>query len=92
MAHEKRLSYYALGISHIKAEELLEKYGENILPEAKRTTKFDHLIHQFTSPLIYILVIAGTITLLLASYVDAIVIFSAVFIGGIISAILLTKS
>ena len=81
MAHEKRLSYYVLGISHIKAEELLEKYGENILPEAKRTTKFDHLIHQFTSPLIYILVIAGTITLLLASYVDAIVIFSAVFIN-----------
>ena len=72
------------GLTTSQAEELLQKYGPNKLPEGKKRTRLSHLIAQFKSPLIYILVIAGFITLALRDYKDSAVIFAAVFFNTIL--------
>lgn len=70
-----------MGLTHDQARQLLEQHGPNILPEGKKPTKLSHFLHQFTSPLIYLLVIAGIVTFLLHDYKDSIVIFAAVLIN-----------
>ncbi len=77
------MSHYE-GLSQATALQQLEKYGENILPEEKRLSRLGHLWRQFTSPLIYILVAAGSITYILGDYTDAFVIFAAVFINTVL--------
>ncbi len=72
------------GLSTQTAQELLSSHGSNTLPEGKRKTKLHHFLSQFTSPLIYILVIAGVITYLLKDYKDSIVIFVAVLANTIL--------
>ncbi len=64
-----------------EVEARLLQYGENTLPKQATKSSFDYFIEQFTSPMIYILIIAGVISLLLKDYVDSIVIFIAVFIN-----------
>lgn len=72
------------GLSYREAEERKEKYGENKLPEEKPLSKLGIFLNQFTSPFIYILVIAGIVTIFLREYTDAIVIFGAVFLNTIV--------
>lgn len=72
------------GLTAEQVSSQLEKFGENVLPEEKRKTKLDHFIAQFNSPLIYILVIAGVITLLLHEYTDSLVISMAVLVNTIL--------
>jgi len=57
------------------------EFGKNKLPEEKPLSSLRIFLEQFRSPLIYILVIAGIITLILKDYTDAIVIFGAVFLN-----------
>ena len=73
-------------------EGLLEKeieirqreFGKNKLPEEKPLSGLRIFFEQFRSPLIYILIIAGVITLILRDFTDAIVIFGAVFLNTIV--------
>jgi len=58
--------------------------GLNKLPEEKPLSSLRIFLEQFRSPLIYILVIAGIITLFLKDFTDAIVIFGAVFLNTIV--------
>jgi len=60
------------------------EFGKNLLPEEKPLSRLKIFLEQFRSPLIYILVIAGIITLILKDYTDAIVIFGAVFLNTIV--------
>ncbi len=75
------------GLSSTEAKQRLEKYGPNKLAEEEKISKFKILLHQFTSPLIYILLIAGTITILLKEYIDSGVIFAVVILNAIIGYI-----
>ncbi len=59
------------------------EFGKNKLPEEKSLSSLRIFLEQFRSPLIYILVIAGIITLILRDFTDAIVIFGAVFLNTI---------
>lgn len=61
-----------------------KKFGKNKLPEEKPLSKLRIFLEQFKSPLIYILVIAGIVTLILKKYTDATVIFGAVFLNTIV--------
>lgn len=61
-----------------------QKLGRNALPESKPISRMDVLLNQFKSPLIYILLVAGAITIILGEYTDAIVILAAVFINTIV--------
>ncbi|MCG2698244.1 hypothetical protein L6307_04135, partial [Candidatus Parcubacteria bacterium] len=53
------------GLAREEAEKRIKKYGPNKLAEEKPLRKITILISQLKSPLIYILLIAGFITLIL---------------------------
>lgn len=72
------------GLTEQEANSRLSQYGPNLLAEEDRTSKLKILLHQFTSPLIYILIIAGMVTLLLQEYVDAAVIIAVVVLNAAI--------
>jgi len=70
--------------SGITEEEVIKRkeiFGENKIISKKRFVKFKIFLRQFKSPLIYILVIAGAVTLFLGDLNDAIFIFIAVAIN-----------
>jgi Ca2+-transporting ATPase len=62
------------GLSSDEAGRRLRLVGPNRLAEAEPTPWWLTLVGQFRSPLIYILMIAGLITVLLGEYLDAVVI------------------
>ena len=70
------------GLSQSEAKTRLEKEGPNKLPEAKGINPFKMLLHQFTSPLIYILLVAAVVTAFLGEYIDT----------GVIAAILILNA
>ena len=72
------------GLSDAKAKVRLSKYGPNKLAEQEQISKLKILIHQFTSPLIYILLIASFVTFLLSEYIDMAVILSVVVLNAVI--------
>ncbi len=75
------------GLAAAEAKERLARYGPNRLAEEKKISRIKILIHQFKSPLIYILFIAGLVTLLLQEYIDSSVIFAVVIVNAVIGFI-----
>jgi potassium/sodium efflux P-type ATPase len=82
-----RLDSHAEGLCPAEAEARLLSFGQNKLPEVKRRSGWMRLLLQFHNPLIYVLMVAGIITLLLKDYVDAGVIFAVVLINALIGFI-----
>lgn len=72
------------GLNREEVEKRFKHYGPNKLSEEEKISKLQILFHQFTSPLIYILLIAGTVTIILQEYIDSGVIFSVVVLNAII--------
>ncbi|MBI5100412.1 MAG: cation-transporting P-type ATPase [Nitrospirae bacterium] len=75
------------GLTEAEAKQRIAQYGPNKLAEEEKISKLKILLHQFTSPLIYILLIAGIVTLLLEEYIDSGVIFAVVILNAIIGFI-----
>jgi len=75
------------GLSNEEIAQRLVRYGPNKLVEEERISRLRILLHQFTSPLIYILLIAGIVTILLREYIDSGVIFSVVILNAVIGFI-----
>jgi Ca2+-transporting ATPase len=71
------------GLDKNKIGALQEKFGKNKLPEEKPLSRLRIFLEQFKSPLIYVLIIAGIISLIIEEWTDAIVIFLAIFINAI---------
>ncbi len=72
------------GLSSQDAQKRLAQYGANKLAEEEKISRLTTLLHQFTSPLIYLLLIAAVITFLLHEYIDTGVILAVVIINAII--------
>lgn len=72
------------GLTEQEAAERLGKYGPNKLAEEERISRFKILLHQFTSPLIYILLVAAVVTLLLGEYIDTGVIVAVVLLNAVV--------
>src|SRR5574340_555583 len=72
------------GLTEAEAKQRIARYGLNKLAEEEKTGKFKIILHQFTSPLIYILLMAGLVTILLGEYIDSGVIFAIVIINAIV--------
>jgi len=72
------------GLAEREVKKRQKKFGKNSLPEEKPLSRLTILFEQFRSPLIYILVLAGFVTLFLREYTDTIVIFGAVFLNTIV--------
>ena len=91
-----RKSFWALRVSEVldllettneglnleEVEERVGMFGKNVIEEQKRVAKLRLLLNQFKSPLIFLLIIAGAITVLVGDYLDASAIFVAVVLNS----------
>jgi Ca2+-transporting ATPase len=83
----EKLKTSSTGITSADATERLKEYGPNKLPEGKGVGALTIIIHQFTSPLIYILMVAAVITAFLGDYIDTGVIVGILIINAIVGFI-----
>ncbi|MCF7835929.1 MAG: HAD-IC family P-type ATPase [Candidatus Marinimicrobia bacterium] len=77
----KELSSNSNGLSQEEADLRLAKYGKNTFALSEKYRFLKLLIGQLRSPLVFILIIAGVVTLVLGSYADSLVIVIAVVIN-----------
>ncbi len=75
------------GLSNEEAGRRIKQYGLNKLAEEEKISRIKIFLHQFTSPLIYILLAAAVVTFLLKEYIDTTVIVAIVIINAIIGYI-----
>ncbi|RLA87299.1 MAG: cation-transporting P-type ATPase [Deltaproteobacteria bacterium] len=75
------------GLSESEVRERLAKFGPNKLVEAEKISTLKILLHQFKSPLIYILLVAGVVTFFLQEYKDTAVIGAVVLLNALIGFI-----
>lgn len=72
------------GLASDDAQRRLEEHGPNAIRSGERMPWYLILLHQFTDPLIYILLLAAVVSLLFQEYLDAVVILAVVLINGAI--------
>jgi len=80
----KKLDSSDKGLDNKKAQDMLEKHGENIL---KKTAHFNGLkifFNQFKSFLILILIFAAVVSFLIDSKLDAFIIFLIIFLNAFV--------
>ena len=70
------------GLTADEADRRLQKIGPNRLPERKPPGLAAIFLHQFLSPLIYILLAAGTVSLLIDEQTDALFIFAVILLNA----------
>ena len=75
------------GLNHGEAVARLEQYGRNCLPRAKIPGITTVFLHQFASPLIYVLVAAALLSLMIKEWSDAGFISAVLFINAVIGTI-----
>ena len=76
------------GISHSDAVTRLEQYGRNTLPKVKMPALGSIFLHQFKSPLIYVLVAAAVLSLLIQEFSDAGFISAVLLINAVIGTVM----
>jgi magnesium-transporting ATPase (P-type) len=62
------------GLSHADVRRRRERFGPNALPQPRRRSLVSIVLHQFTGPLIYLLLLAAGIACLIGRWSDAAVI------------------
>ena len=72
------------GLSENEAKERLAIFGPNVIEESRSASWFMILLNQFRSPLILILVFAGSTTFFITHYRDALFIFSAIIVNALL--------
>ncbi|MCQ1538204.1 hypothetical protein FTO68_04255 [Methanocalculus taiwanensis] len=83
----RRLDTGDEGLTEEEAESRSLTYGRNSLPERKKTPAFIIVLRQFASPLIYILLAAGILSIAFEDWTDAIFIFLVIFLNSGIGSI-----
>jgi magnesium-transporting ATPase (P-type) len=79
-----RLATTTHGLTREEAQARLGREGPNQLPETPPTSPLVVVLHQFRSPLIYILLAATLVTLALEEFIDAGVIAAVLVLNAII--------
>jgi len=74
------------GLSEEEAAVRLERYGHNRLPERTRQGPLRIFARQFLSPLIYLLLVAGALSLVIGDRFDALFIFGVLLLNAAIGA------
>lgn len=72
------------GLSAEEAARRLGEHGPNTLEQERKFSLIKLMIHQFTDPLIYILLIAAAVTAFLQDWVDTAVIMAVVILNAIV--------
>ncbi|MCS7209946.1 MAG: HAD-IC family P-type ATPase, partial [Fimbriimonadales bacterium] len=75
------------GLSQREAQRRLQQYGYNEIEPIKPISLLQIILHQFQSPLIYILLAATVVTLLLGDYIDSAVIAAVLILNATIGFI-----
>lgn len=75
------------GLSEDEAKHRLTQYGQNRLTPRRGKGPFKLFLSQFHQPLIYILLLSGSITAFLQEWVDSSVIFGVVLVNAVIGFI-----
>ncbi len=75
------------GLSVDEAGQRLQQYGLNTLPKLKQPGLFRVFIHQFSSPLIYVLLAAAALSITIKEWSDAGFIFAVLLINAIIGTV-----
>ncbi|MFH1008284.1 MAG: HAD-IC family P-type ATPase [Candidatus Latescibacterota bacterium] len=83
-ATQNKLQTDMNGLSQSQAEERLQEFGKNTLPSPKPPALLLVVLHQFASPLIYILLIAGVVALAMGDVKDAVFIFAVILLNAVI--------
>lgn len=77
----KELRSGAKGLSDREARKRIKKYGLNQIESSKPLSGFFILKEQFKNPLIFVLLVAGVFSIFFQEFVDAGVIFGAIFLN-----------
>lgn len=72
------------GLTRETAQARLARFGPNALPRVQPPTAAQIFLHQFKSPLIYVLFVAALVSLLLREWSDAGFIFAVLLINAVI--------
>jgi len=81
---ERLLESSTDGLTEEEVARRKEVFGENVLPKKRPPTVFEVFLRQFKSPLIYVLLAAGIISILFADLTDAIFIFAVLLLNAVI--------
>lgn len=81
---ERLLESSTDGLTEEEVARRKEVFGENALPKKRPPTVFEVFLRQFKSPLIYVLLAAGIISVLFADLTDAIFIFAVLLLNAVI--------
>ncbi|OGY37802.1 MAG: hypothetical protein A3E36_02305 [Candidatus Andersenbacteria bacterium RIFCSPHIGHO2_12_FULL_45_11b] len=74
------------GLLASEAQQRLERYGSNALPEGSRDSWIRLFFRQFSSALIYILLIAAVVLGIMGDILDAVIIVSVLFLNAIVGS------
>nr|NIP49906.1 ATPase [Gammaproteobacteria bacterium]NIQ11413.1 ATPase [Gammaproteobacteria bacterium]NIR25944.1 ATPase [Gammaproteobacteria bacterium]NIY20354.1 ATPase [Gammaproteobacteria bacterium] len=80
----KRLGSSLQGLTIEEATSRLEHYGRNSLPIKPPPGLGRIFLHQFLSPLIYILIVAGIVSMAVGEWTDAGFIFAVILLNSIL--------
>ena len=83
----KDLNTSEQGLTAPEVRERLQQFGPNKLADEGKISKLELLVHQFKSPLIYILLIAAVVTAFLQEYKDTGVIATILLINALVGYI-----
>ncbi|MGM0558780.1 MAG: cation-translocating P-type ATPase, partial [Myxococcota bacterium] len=72
------------GLSRAEVAERRKRFGPNEIEPEPPMSALELLLHQFKSPLIYILLVAGVVTLVIGEYIDAGVIGAVLLLNAVI--------
>ena len=75
------------GLSHDEALTRLQQWGQNRLPRSKAPGLARVFLHQFASPLIYVLILAAIVSLFIHEWADAIFIVIVLLLNAIIGTV-----
>ncbi len=72
------------GLTDQEAADLLAQHGPNALPESKPPSNLEIILNQVKSPLVYVLIAAGVVTIFMDHMEDAVIIFAAVLLNAVL--------
>ena len=75
------------GLDHTEINNRLKTFGPNSLPSSRPPGILTIFLHQFTSPLIYVLVVAALLSIIIQEWSDAGFIAAVLLINGVIGTI-----
>ncbi len=82
-----RLETASVGLTTAEVEDRRAHYGENRLPGHQPLKLSTIFFHQFLNPLIYILLVAGGVSIAIGEHEDAVFIFIVIFLNAIIGTV-----